>query len=150
MHFHGLPFISKMMPAYSASANVKGHIWAKWLLANLHGQLKYTFSPNSYPEVIWRCRCCCLVARLCPAPLQPHGLYPARLLCPWISKQEYWSGLPFLFSRGSFWPRDWIQISYIAGRFFTAEPPGKPQSGGTISELIYPLTNHIFSYCFNQ
>ena len=28
--------------------------------------------------------------------LQPHGLQPSRLLCPWnISRQEYWSGLPF-------------------------------------------------------
>ena len=27
--------------------------------------------------------------------LQPHGLYPTRLLCPWgSSRQEYWSGLP--------------------------------------------------------
>ena len=30
--------------------------------------------------------------------LQPHGLYPARLLCPWgFTRHEYWSGLPFLF-----------------------------------------------------
>ena len=28
--------------------------------------------------------------------LQPHGLYLARLLCPWYSSgQEYWRGLPF-------------------------------------------------------
>ena len=28
--------------------------------------------------------------------LRPHGLWPARLLCPWgFSRQEYWSGLPF-------------------------------------------------------
>ena len=27
--------------------------------------------------------------------LGPHGLQPARLLCPWgFSRQEYWSGLP--------------------------------------------------------
>ena len=28
--------------------------------------------------------------------LQPHGLWPARLLCPWDfpGKKEYWSGLP--------------------------------------------------------
>ena len=30
------------------------------------------------------------------------------------------------FSRGSSWPRDWIQVSCLAGRFFTAEPHGKP------------------------
>ena len=28
--------------------------------------------------------------------LQPHGLQPTRLLCPWdFSLHEYWSGLPF-------------------------------------------------------
>ena len=27
--------------------------------------------------------CCCLVTKLCLTLLQPHGLYPARLLCPW-------------------------------------------------------------------
>ena len=27
--------------------------------------------------------------------LQPHGLQPTRLLCPWgFSRSEYWSGLP--------------------------------------------------------
>ena len=27
--------------------------------------------------------------------LQPHGLQPTRILCPWgFSRQEYWSGLP--------------------------------------------------------
>ena len=30
-----------------------------------------------------------------PNSLRPHGLQPARLLCPWgFSRQEYWSGLP--------------------------------------------------------
>ena len=29
-------------------------------------------------------------------------------------------------SRGSSQPRDWIQVSCIAGRIFTSEPPGKP------------------------
>ena len=52
--------------------------------------------------------------------LWPHGLLPARLLCPWgFSRQEYWSGLPIAFFRGSSQPRDWIQVSHVAGRFFT-------------------------------
>ena len=37
-----------------------------------------------------------LVAKSYLTLLQPHGLYPTRLLCPWdFPKQEYWSGLPF-------------------------------------------------------
>ena len=36
-----------------------------------------------------------------------------------FSRQEYWSGLPVPSSRGSSQPRDWTQVSCIAGRFFT-------------------------------
>ena len=35
-----------------------------------------------------------LVAKLCPTFLRSHGLWPAKLLCP-FPKQEYWSGLAF-------------------------------------------------------
>ena len=38
-----------------------------------------------------------------------HGILQARIL--------EWVVIPF--SRGSSWPRGWIQVSYIAGRFFT-------------------------------
>ena len=27
--------------------------------------------------------CCCLVTKSCPTLLQPHGLSPTRILCPW-------------------------------------------------------------------
>ena len=40
---------------------------------------------------------CCAVLRrsVLSASLWPHGLQPARLLCPWgFSRQEHWSGLP--------------------------------------------------------
>ena len=59
----------------------------------------------------------------------PHGLSPARLLCPWkeFSRKEYKSGLPF--PKGL--PDSWIKpvslaSSVLAGGFFTTEPPGKP------------------------
>ena len=49
--------------------------------------------------------------------LQPHGLYytvhgilQARIL-EWVA---------FPFSRGSFQPRDWTQVSHIAGACFTS------------------------------
>ena len=38
-----------------------------------------------------------------------HGILQARIL-EWVA---------FSFSRGSFQPRDWTQVSHIAGRFFT-------------------------------
>ena len=39
--------------------------------------------------------CTVLIHSVVSDSLQPHGLQPTRLLCPWgFSRQEYWSGLP--------------------------------------------------------
>ena len=63
-------------------------------------------------------------------PVSPvHGIFQARIL--------EWVGMPF--SRGSFWPRDWTPVPCIAGRFFTAEPSGKPKQSNTFS-----LTSHTY------
>ena len=40
-----------------------------------------------------------------------------------FSRQEYWSELPFSFSRGASQPRDRAHIFCITGGFFTTEPP---------------------------
>ena len=45
-----------------------------------------------------------------------HGISQARIL-EWVA---------ISFSRGFSHPRDWAQVSCIAGGFFTSEPPGKP------------------------
>ena len=58
---------------------------------------------------------CVLVTRLPGSSV--HGILQARIL--------EWVAIPF--SRRSYWPRDWTQISHIAGRFLLSEPPGKPQ-----------------------
>ena len=51
--------------------------------------------------------------------LWPHGLWPTRLLHPWnFPGQSTGVGCLF-FSRGSSWPRAWIQVSHTAGRCFT-------------------------------
>ena len=43
------------------------------------------------------CVCVCVCVVSCVHSLWPHGLQPARLLCPRdFSQQEYWTGLPFL------------------------------------------------------
>ena len=49
-----------------------------------------------------------------------HGILQARIL--------EWVAMPF--SRGHSWPRDWIHVFCIAGRFFTPEPLGKPYTWG--------------------
>ena len=39
----------------------------------------------------------CALASMVPNSMRPYGLSPTRLLCPLgFSRQEYWSGLPFL------------------------------------------------------
>ena len=70
--------------------------------------------------VFWGKReCVCLVAQLCPTPCNPmdyslpdssvHGILQARIL--------EWVALPS--SRRSSQPREWTQVSCIAGGFFT-------------------------------
>ena len=44
----------------------------------LSQSLQTSFKSRQSPQ-------CCLGAKLCPSLLQPHGLQPARLLCPWDS-----------------------------------------------------------------
>ena len=50
--------------------------------------------------------------------LRPHGLQPARLLCPRSlqARPLEWAA----FSRGSSQPRNQTQVSRVAGRFFTS------------------------------
>ena len=51
--------------------------------------------------------------------LQPHGLYPTRLLCPCNSPGKNTGvGLPFS-SPGDILTQDQTQVSHIAGRLFT-------------------------------
>ena len=58
---------------------------------------------------------CCDAMDCSPPGSSVHGILQARIL--------EWVAIPF--SRGSLQPRDRTHVSCIAGRFFTAEPPGK-------------------------
>ena len=62
----------------------------------------------------------------CRAPLEFHGILQVRIL----------EQVPVSSSRGTFWPRDGTQVSRMAGRFFTTEPPGKP---GKLATTRVPL-----------
>jgi len=61
----------------------------------------------------------CLVTQLCPTccDLMDCSLPGSSVLG--FSRWEYWSGLPWPIPGGSSQPRDQIQVSLIAGRFFT-------------------------------
>ena len=80
---------------------------------------------------------CVKVAQSCYTLCNPmdytiHGIHQARILA--------WVAVPF--SRRSSQPRDWTQVSLIAGRFLTTEPPGKPKNTGvgnlSLLQQIFP------------
>ena len=75
---------------------------------------------------------CCALCSVMFDSLQPYGLYVARQspLSLRFSRKEYWSGLPFP-PPGDL-PDTGIKLESptspaLAGRFFTAEPLGKPR-----------------------
>ena len=68
----------------------------------------------------------CLVTKSCLTLLQPHGLLPARLFCPWdFPGKNNWSGLPFLSSGDLPDPGIKSVSPALAGIFLSTEPPGK-------------------------
>ena len=58
-----------------------------------------------------------LVTQFC-LTLWPYGLYPARLLCPLILQARILEWVAIPYTMGSSQPRDWNQVSHIAGKFF--------------------------------
>ena len=69
--------------------------------------------------------CVCMCAHICSVmsgSFQPHGLYPARLLCPWnLPGNNTGAGCHFLLY--GIFPTQWLKLSLVslvlAGRFFT-------------------------------
>ena len=64
--------------------------------------------------------CVQLFATHCWPGSSVHGILQARIL--------EWVAIPF--SRGFSWPRDWTQVSCIAGRFFTVWAIREAQNNG--------------------
>ena len=73
-----------------------------------------------------------------PPGSSAHGILQARIL----------ERVDMPSSIGSSWPRDWTHSSCITGRFFTAEPLGKPQvlvlSHGISPSVCWPNTSINF------
>ena len=72
------------------------------------------------------CMPVCSLTSVMSNSLWPHGLRPARLLCP-----GGFSKLAMPSSRASFWPRDQTRVSCVSciGRWtLLLSPPGKPLS----------------------
>ena len=101
-------------------------------------------SPNSIStKELLNMACAMLSRSVTSNSLQPLGLQPARLLCPWgFSRQEYWSGLPCTPPEDL--PKPGIQprSPTLQADSLPSEPPGKPKNtrAGSLSLLqrIFP------------
>ena len=58
--------------------------------------------------------CGCLVTSVMSDSVQPYGLQPARLLCPWILQSGVLERVAMPSSRGSSQPRDRTSISQVS------------------------------------
>ena len=94
-----------------------------------------------------------LVTQPCPTLCNPmdcslpgssaHGILLARIL-EWVA---------VLFSRGSFWPRDWTCGSCIAGEFLTVWATREALSqvsGFELQDLPFEIIVSLYSSCFTQ
>ena len=71
--------------------------------------------------------CHCLVTVVSYSFMTPWTVTQQIPLSMGFLKQEYWSGLPFPFTRALPDPRIEPKSRALAGRFLTAELPRKPQ-----------------------
>ena len=83
------------------------------------------------------------VAQLCLTLCNPWTIARQAPLSIGFSRQEYWSGLPFLFLGESFQPRDQTWVFCITVRFFTIWATGETWTGsklGKSTSRLYVVT----------
>ena len=81
-------------------------------------------------------RCGCLVAKLCPTLCNLMDYSPPGSHVHGISQARILEWVAISFFRVSSRPRDWTGVSCLAGRFFTAKPPGKPYNSIIFSLIV--------------
>ena len=84
---------------------------------------------------------CVLVAQSCPTLCDPMDCSPPGSSVQEIFQARTLEWVAISFSRGSSQPRDWTQVSYTAGRFFTDWAPREAHVNITI-------TIHICIYTY--
>ena len=110
---------------------------------------------SSIPQVIYFC--CYLVTKSCPTLLPPVDCSPPVSSVHKISQASILEWVAILFSRGSSWPRDWTQVSCIAGRGFNLSftcwwtfllPPvwNYYRQLNDCELHVQPLCEHMFSF----
>ena len=79
----------------------------------------FTDFPEHCLNMIWVCGVEVLVAQSCLTLCDPMDCSPPGSSVHGILQARMLEGVAIPFSRGSSPPRDWTQVSHIAGRFFT-------------------------------
>ena len=79
----------------------------------------------SWGIIMWL-QVCCWVAKPCPTLCSLMDCIPLSSSVDGIFLAGILGRVAISSSRGSSWPRDGTRVSCITGRFFTADPPGKP------------------------
>ena len=82
---------------------------------------------------IWDCEHPCSIAQLCLTLCHPMDCSPPGFSVDGISQARILEWVATSYSRGSSWPRQQTRVSWLAGGFFTTEPPGKPSWMGLVS-----------------
>ena len=68
-----------------------------------------------------------LITQWCPTLCDPMDCSPPGSSVKGILQARILKWVAISFSRGSSWPRNWTQVSCIAGRLFTDRVTGKPK-----------------------
>ena len=93
--------------------------------------------PPAPPSVLWAAlfyalHTCVLCGSVVSDSVRPHGLKPAKLLCPWILQARILEWVAMPSSRGSSRPRDRTCVSYVYLHWqegsLPLAPTGKPLS----------------------
>ena len=89
---------------------------------------------KSESEVAQSCPTLCDRIDCSPPGSSIHGIFQTRVL-DWVA---------ISFSRGSSWPRDWTQVSHVAGRRFTVWATREAHSGiweaqNSLRKILAPL-----------
>ena len=130
-----IPLLSRL-PHNSEQTSLSYKVGPCWL-SILNTALCTCPSPFSPPKKCYSLSCTLGSPMDCrPSGSSVHRNLQARIL--------EWGAIPF--SSGSSWPRDWTQVSYISGRFFTvlATRVSIPNSLTIPPYPILPLGNHKF------
>ena len=101
---------------------------------------------KSIPVCVHMCVCARLVAESCLTPLGPMDLQAP--LSMEFSRQEYWSGLPFITPWDFPHPGIEPESPAFAGRFFTTSTTQKAPRVSLVNRTTSPSCLKMISHCW--